>query len=110
MLALCLVEAKARTLALELRAEQGCPVKIATFNINGINGRLANLLEWLEHARPDVVALQEIKCFDAAFPAKAIEGAGYGAIWRGQGPHHGVAILARGQTPIATRRAPWRSR
>lgn len=79
-------------------------MKIATFNINGVNGRLANLLEWLEQARPDVVALQEIKCFDAAFPARALEAAGYGSVWRGQGPHHGVAILARGQTPLETRR------
>lgn len=80
-------------------------MKIATFNINGVTKRLANLLDWLDDAKPDVVALQEIKCRDAAFPARAIEAAGYGAIVRGQGPHHGVALLARGATPIETRRA-----
>ena len=79
-------------------------MKIATFNVNGINARLANLLAWLEQARPDVVGLQEIKCADAAFPAAALEAAGYGAVWRGQGPHHGVAILARGARPVPTRR------
>jgi exodeoxyribonuclease-3 len=79
-------------------------VKIATFNINGINGRLDNLLEWLAAARPDVACLQEIKCRNADFPAAALQAAGYGAIWRGQGPHHGVALLARGIDPLETRR------
>lgn len=78
-------------------------MKIATFNINGVNQRLANLTAWLGEAQPDVVCLQEIKCSDAAFPRAAIESAGYGAIWRGQGRDHGVAILARGATPIETR-------
>ena len=79
-------------------------MKIATYNVNGINTRLANLLAWLEAVQPDVVGLQEIKCTDAAFPAAALEAAGYGAIWRGQGAHHGVAILARDATPLQTRR------
>ncbi len=79
-------------------------VKIATFNINGVNGRLENLLRYLDEAQPSVVCLQEIKCRNADFPQKALENAGYGAIWRGQGPHHGVAILARGVDPIETRR------
>ena len=80
-------------------------VKIATFNINGINARLDNLLRWLKEARPSVVCLQEIKCRNADFPQKALDEAGYGAIWRGQGPHHGVALLARGVDPIETRRS-----
>ena len=79
-------------------------MKVATFNINGVNSRLANLLDWLAQAEPDVVALQEIKCTDAAFPRVALEQAGYGAVWRGQGPHHGVAIMARGAEPVLTRR------
>lgn len=57
-------------------------MKVATYNVNGINGRLPNLLEWLE-ARPDVVCLQELKSSQARFPAAAIEQAGYGAIWQG---------------------------
>jgi exodeoxyribonuclease-3 len=80
-------------------------VKIATFNINGVVKRLENLLAWLDDTRPDVVCLQEIKCRDRAFPRAALDAAGYGAIWNGQGPHHGVAILARGVEPIETRRA-----
>src|SRR5579871_3242453 len=79
-------------------------MKIATFNINGIVKRLDNLLAWLAAAQPDVVALQEIKCRDREFPHRALEAAGYGAIVRGQGPHHGVALLARGAKPLETRR------
>jgi exodeoxyribonuclease-3 len=78
---------------------------LATFNINGINQRLASLSAWLASARPDVVALQEIKCTNGDFPSDALRVAGYGAIWHGQGRNHGVAILARGATPLETRRA-----
>ena len=80
-------------------------MKIATFNINGVVKRLPNLLAWLEAARPDVVCLQEIKCRDREFPHRALRAAGYDALAHGQGPHHGVALLARGTMPIETRRA-----
>jgi exodeoxyribonuclease-3 len=79
-------------------------VKIATFNVNGINGRLPRLLEWLEESQPDVACLQELKAPDDKFPAKAIEKAGYGAIWHGQSRWNGVAMLARGCEPVETRR------
>ena len=79
-------------------------MKIATFNINNVNKRLANLLGWLATAQPDVVCLQELKAEDRAFPIAAIEAAGYGAVWRGQRTWNGVAILARGDTPVITRR------
>ena len=78
-------------------------MRIATFNINGINRRLENLLDWLAEARPDVVCLQELKAADADFPRAAIERAGYGALWRGQRSWNGVAILARGAEPVPTR-------
>jgi exodeoxyribonuclease III len=78
-------------------------MKIATFNINNINKRLANLLDWLRVAEPDVVCLQELKATDAEFPADALRRAGYDAVWRGQKSWNGVAILARGTTPILTR-------
>jgi exodeoxyribonuclease-3 len=39
-------------------------MKIATFNINNVNRRLPNLLQWLGEAEPDVVCLQELKCTD----------------------------------------------
>ena len=78
-------------------------MKIVTFNINNINKRLTNLLDWLRVAEPDVVCLQELKTTDAEFPADAIRRAGYEAVWRGQKSWNGVAILARGATPILTR-------
>ncbi|MBJ7407424.1 MAG: exodeoxyribonuclease III [Bradyrhizobium sp.] len=78
-------------------------MKIATFNINNVNRRLPNLLAWMRVAKPDVVALQELKASDGEFPAAAIEKAGYGAVWCGQRTWNGVAILARGADPILTR-------
>jgi exodeoxyribonuclease III len=79
-------------------------MKIATYNVNGVNGRLPRLLEWLAETSPDIVCLQELKTDDAKCPALAIEAAGYGAIWHGQRSHHGVAILAKGETPKELRR------
>ena len=78
-------------------------MRIATFNINNINKRLQNLLEWLEETQPDVVCLQELKAEQKAFPLQAIEAAGYGAVWKGQRSWNGVAILARGSQPVMTR-------
>ena len=80
-------------------------MKIATFNINNINRRLPNLLVWLSRAKPDIVALQELKSTDGDFPQGPIEKAGYGAVWRGQKTWNGVAILARGREPVLTRLA-----
>jgi len=77
-------------------------MKIASFNINNINRRLTNLIDWLREAGPDVVCLQEIKAEDAKFPAQAVRKAGYHAAWRGQKSWNGVAILAR-STPVLTR-------
>lgn len=79
-------------------------MKIATYNVNGINGRLPVLLRWLGETQPDVVCLQELKAPQDRFPEQAIEDAGYGAIWQGQKSWNGVAILAKGCDPIETRR------
>ena len=79
-------------------------MKIATFNINGVVGRLHHLLEWLAKESPDVVCLQELKALDTAFPVVALREAGYGAIWQGQRSWNGVAILAKGTEPIELRR------
>ena len=79
-------------------------MRIATFNVNGINARLPVVLQWLEATRPDVACLQELKSPDERFPAKALEDAGYGAIWHGQKSWNGVAILARDRMPEETRR------
>jgi exodeoxyribonuclease-3 len=70
-------------------------VRIATFNINGINARLPRLLDWLERTRPDVACLQEIKCPTEAFPVGAFEPLGYQALVHGQKSFNGVAILSR---------------
>ena len=78
-------------------------MKIATFNINNVNKRLANLVNWLAQAQPDVACLQELKASDAEFPIAAIRRAGYEAVWRGQKTWNGVAILARGLAPVVTR-------
>ena len=79
-------------------------MKIATYNVNGINGRLPVLLHWLKEAKPDAVCLQELKAPDERFPEQALREAGYGAIWHGQKSWNGVAILARGAKPVETRR------
>jgi exodeoxyribonuclease-3 len=80
-------------------------MKIATFNINNVNKRLANLLGWLRQVRPDVACLQELKAADSEFPIAAIENTGYGAVWRGERSWNGVAILARSCEPVLTRTA-----
>ena len=79
-------------------------LKLATFNVNGIGTRLPHLLAWLEREQPDVVALQELKAVDEAFPVEVLDAAGYGAIWQGQRSWNGVALLGRGVVPIESRR------
>ncbi len=79
-------------------------MKIATYNVNGVNGRLPVLLRWLKEAKPDIVCLQELKSPQERFPIDAIRKAGYGAIWHGQKSWNGVAILARGSDPAETAR------
>jgi exodeoxyribonuclease III len=70
-------------------------MKVATYNVNGINGRLPILLRWLAEAQPDVVCLQELKAPQEKFPEKPIRDLGYDAIWQGQKSWNGVAILSR---------------
>jgi exodeoxyribonuclease-3 len=70
-------------------------MKIATYNVNGINGRLPVLLRWLNESQPDIVCLQELKAPQEKFPEKSIRELGYDAIWQGQKSWNGVAILSR---------------
>lgn len=70
-------------------------MKIATYNVNGINGRLPVLLQWLALAEPDIVCLQELKAPQERFPEAAIRDAGYEAVWHGQSRWNGVALLSR---------------
>ncbi len=80
-------------------------MKLATFNINGIQRRLDNLLAWLATASPAVVCLQELKVDQGRFPHAALQEAGYGAVWTAEGAYNGVAILTKGAEAIVTRRA-----
>jgi exodeoxyribonuclease-3 len=79
-------------------------MKIATYNVNGVNGRLPVLLRWLSETNPDIVCLQELKAPQEKFPQQAINDAGYHALWHGQKSWNGVAILARSGTPQEVRR------
>jgi exodeoxyribonuclease-3 len=80
-------------------------MKIASFNINGVNGRLPILLNWLKQASPDIVCLQELKAPQEKFPLQAIRKAGYDAVWHGQQRWNGVAILSRAGTLQEVRRS-----
>lgn len=79
--------------------------KIATYNVNGINGRLPVLLRWLKESAPDIVCLQELKAPQEKFPYQAIRDAGYFAIWHGQKSWNGVAILSRNENMKELRRS-----
>ncbi|MBL4678118.1 MAG: exodeoxyribonuclease III [Mucilaginibacter sp.] len=79
-------------------------MKIATYNVNGVNGRLPVLLRWLQETQPDIVCLQELKAPQEKFPEQAIIDAGYNAIWHGQKSWNGVAILSKGLEIKETRR------
>ena len=74
-------------------------MKIATYNVNGVNGRLPVLLRWLKETSPDVVCLQELKAPEEKFPLQDITDAGYHAIWHGQKSWNGVAILSKNEVP-----------
>src|SRR4051812_11325581 len=75
-------------------------MKVATFNVNGVNGRLRVLIRWLQEAEPDVACLQELKSPNEKFPAAALEAIGYQSIWHGQKSWNGVAILAKNNFEI----------
>jgi len=80
-------------------------VKIATFNVNGLNARFAALQGWLAEFEPDVACLQELKAPAERFPADAFRAAGYHAIWHGEKSWNGVAILSRHEPPLERCRA-----
>ncbi|WP_174291567.1 exodeoxyribonuclease III [Sphingomonas bacterium] len=79
-------------------------MKVVTYNVNGIKARLPRLVEYLTEEQPDIVCLQELKASDETFPQAEIEAAGYGAVWHGQKGFNGVAVLARGTTPVERHR------
>ena len=79
-------------------------VKIATWNINGVNKRLELLVQWLDEASPDVLALQELKTTNDDFPHRRLADAGYGSLVVGERTWNGVALLAKGSQPVEVRR------
>ncbi|MCE3251703.1 MAG: exodeoxyribonuclease [Cellvibrio sp.] len=79
-------------------------MKIATYNVNGINARLNVLSRWLQEASPDIVCLQELKAPQEKFPENILLDLGYSALWSGQKSWNGVAILSRIGKPIEIRR------
>jgi exodeoxyribonuclease-3 len=72
-------------------------MKIATWNVNSLNVRLGQVLQWLDTVQPDVLALQETKLTDENFPLAAIQEAGYHAVYAGQKTYNGVALLSKRQ-------------
>lgn len=78
-------------------------MRIATFNINDVNKRLDNLLDWLAETEPDIACLQELKAEQGAFPVEPLRALGYEAAWQGQRTWNGVAILVRHAQPVPTR-------
>ena len=81
-------------------------MKIAAWNVNSIKARLEPALAWLGAAKPDVVALQEIKCQDGNFPAEPFEALGYNCAVHGQKSYNGVAILSKFPLEDVTPRLP----
>jgi exodeoxyribonuclease-3 len=81
-------------------------MRIATWNVNSLRVRLPQLLEWLAGANADVVALQETKLTDDAFPAAELQAAGFHSVWSGQKTYNGVALLARAEPTAVLRDMP----
>lgn len=79
-------------------------MKIASYNVNGVNARLPVLLRWLNETKPDIACLQELKAPEEKFPLEAITSAGYDVIWHGQKSWNGVAILSKVGQPVEVRR------
>ncbi len=70
-------------------------MQLATWNINSLNVRLPQVIDWLNTNPVDVLALQELKMTDDKFPALALGEAGYQAQWFGQKTYNGVALLSK---------------
>src|SRR5436853_3614790 len=68
------------------------PLKIGTWNVNGIRARQAQVQEWIERERPDVVCLQEIKASSDQVPTVLCEMQGYWCYWHGDKGYSGVAL------------------
>ena len=72
-------------------------MKIASWNVNSLKVRLPQVLDWLEHQRPNVLGLQETKLTDDKFPADAFRELGYQVSFSGQPTYNGVALISGGE-------------
>ncbi|MBR6027184.1 MAG: exodeoxyribonuclease III [Neisseriaceae bacterium] len=72
-------------------------MKIATWNVNSLNVRLEQVIEWLNKYKPDVLALQELKQEQNKFPVNEFEKINYHAAWFGQKTYNGVALIAKNE-------------
>ena len=81
-------------------------MKIATWNVNSVRKRTANLVSWLQRAKPDVVVLQELKAQEPQFPRLEVESAGYKVEIVGQKGFNGVALLSLHPVEITARTLP----
>jgi exodeoxyribonuclease-3 len=70
-------------------------MKFATWNVNSLNIRLQQVLDWLEANPVDVLALQELKLAQDKFPVDALNEAGWQASWLGQKTYNGVALISK---------------
>jgi len=70
-------------------------IKFTTWNVNSIRSRMPRLLEWLKESKPDIIAIQELKCTNEQFPSEEIEDLGYNIAINGQKTYNGVAILSK---------------
>jgi exodeoxyribonuclease-3 len=70
-------------------------MQLATWNVNSLNVRLPQVIDWLAANPVDVLALQELKLTDDKFPAQALAEIGYQAQWFGQKTYNGVALLSK---------------
>ena len=70
-------------------------LRIATWNVNSLRVRLPQVVNWLQVHQPDILALQETKLPDAAFPRAELEETGYRVVFAGEKSYNGVALLSR---------------
>jgi exodeoxyribonuclease-3 len=71
------------------------PLKLITWNVNGIRARFSELVALSEAERPDIICLQEIKATPAQIPDVLVAAADYWCYWHGGGGYSGVAMLIR---------------
>ena len=70
-------------------------MKIVTWNVNSINVRLPNVLQYLCEYQPDVLCLQELKCTEDKYPSDLIKSRGYQTIQACQKTYNGVSIISK---------------